>query len=248
MRALTPALLGAAWAACATPRPRAPGSPRTAEDLAAGVAEVNDGWRTLRARTTLTLELFPPTGTAAGTERRRFRADLLAERPSRLRIGAGEDDRPLFDLLWLGATPQLARPLPEEERSSRLREVLASLAEDLRVALRLGRDGPTRVEMRQAPAAREGGGGPAYELREYEGRALVARATVERETLLRRRLEQGRDGRLERTIHFAGHAPAGPTNLARLIVVDNERFDYSLRIEILDVALDEPIDATRWAP
>ncbi len=233
-----------AGATATAPAPARPNRARTPEELREQAAAQNDAWQTLRASVTITLELH----TESGTERRAFDATLLCERPGRMRLRAVENDRVYFDLLWLGATPQLLRSLPDDERPTRLREVLASLADDLRIALRMGDDRTTRIEAGWTEAVAATGEPPLLELREIEDRALVRRSTYDPATLLRHKLEQGHAAEVARTIHYTSHRPTARSNLASRFVVVNEQHDYWLSVELRSVVTDEALDPSLWVP
>lgn len=238
--------LACVWCACAgAPRPTIPGPVRTARELLEQSGVINDRWNSLRADVVIAIELYSQDG----TERRGFTGTLVAERPARVRLHLMLGDGPYCDLLWLGGGPQIARPIPEAERSTRLREIIGVLAEDISVALRMTatKTPKLRVELGEAQAL-QSGIIPLLELREFDGETLLSRSTYDRQSLLRRQLEQGFGTAIERTIHYTNHAPAGSTMLPRIWVIDSALYDYTMTVEIRSLTVDEEVDGATWVP
>jgi outer membrane lipoprotein-sorting protein len=231
------------------PRPAPPINPvthlgpalavRDAEDLLQRTLAVNDGYGTLRTVHQVTLEI------ALGgqrSEKRSFRAALAVRRPGHFRLNVlGPMGLKLIDLLYSTGKTKVLYLAAELQRSSRMPEILDSMAGDIAAVFRLDpRLYPSRRRLEETVALASGRA-PLYELKEYRGGEIARQMTIFAATLAIARMETTDEQGEIRTITYGDHEQRGKLLVPRSIHVAREGASFywlAIHVESVDVDVD----------
>jgi outer membrane lipoprotein-sorting protein len=212
---------------------------RDAEDLLQRTLTTNDGYGTLRTVHQVTIEI------ALGnrrSEKRSFRAVLAVHRPGHFRLNVlGPMGLKLIDLLYSEGTTKVVYLATELQRSSRMPEILDSMARDIASIFRLDPQlfpGRRRLEETVALAS---GRAPLYELKEYRGEEVARQTTIFAATLAIARMETTDEQGAIRTITYGDYERRGKLLVPRSIHVAHEGASFywlAIHVESVDVDVD----------
>lgn len=231
-----------------TPVPAEPvehaGEARTFSDADALVTRaraVNDGYGTMRAVHSVEVEI------ALGgerTEKRAFRGVLALRRPGLFRLNIlGPMGVKLVDMLYASGRVRMVYVARHLRRSSRLPEILESIAGDLRAIYRLD-PLPAITRRRVEPTVSVASGRtPLYDVREYRHDEVARQLRIYANTLAIARSEVTDVGGIIRTIRYSDYRTNGELMVPRQIKVALEgSVFYWLTIRVEELALDEELD------
>jgi len=217
-----------------------------ADELLRRTLAANDGYGTLTTVHKVTAEI------ALGGERsekRSFRGVLAIRRPGHFRLQIlGAMGLKLVDLLYAEGKTRVLHVEPALRRSSRLPEILESVAGDIRAVYRL--DPTPEVERRkmEETVSLASGRAPLFNLQEFRGKDLVRQMDIFAATLAIAR-SQVTEGLDIRTITYGAYETNGRLMVPRQIHVAKEgQVFYWLSIQVESVTMDEELDEELFAP
>lgn len=212
------------------------------KELLTKVQRVNDGYGTLKSVHKVALEI------ALGgdrSEKRTIRGALAIYRPGLFRLQIlGPMGILLADLLYRSGEVKVIEVSDALKRSSRLPEILESIAGDLRAIYRLD---PLprydRRKMEQTVSLASGATLPSYTLKEYRRGELVRQLDIFAASLAIGRTELVDEEGDVRTITYGDFRTDGKVVVPQRIHVAKEgKIFYWLSIEVESVTLDEDLD------
>jgi hypothetical protein len=200
----------------------------------------NDGYGTLTTIHKVTLEIAIQ---GDRSEKRAFRAALAIRRPGHFRLQIlGPMGVKLVDLLYVRGEVKVLTVDRALQRSSRLPEILESVAGDIRAMYRL--DPVPEIDRRRADESvtLATGRTPLYNLREYRRGELVRQMDIFAATLAIARSQVVRGVDI-RTITYGGYETNGKLMIPKRIHVAKEgSVFYWLSIQVESVTIDESLD------
>lgn len=255
MRARRVTLL-AALLPCACPAPPVPVRPvdhrgtaqkiASPEQLLERVTAVNDGYGTLTTVHQVTVEI------ALGgdrSEKRSFRGALAIRRPAHFRLQIlGPMGIKLVDLLYVRGKASVLYLEPKLQMSSRLPEIIQSIAGDIRAIYRLDPCPHADRRRMEETVTLASGRAPLFDLKEYRGKDLVRQMDIFGNTLAvaRSQVVEGID---IRTITYGDYEAHGELLVPRSIHVAKEgTVFYWLSIQVESVSIDEELDEDIFVP
>jgi hypothetical protein len=212
-----------------------------ARDLLAQLTLANDGWGTLETVHAVTIEI------ALGqhrSEKRSFRGLLAVRRPAHFRLQIlGPAAIKLLDILYADGASRAVFVAPELARSSRLPELVSSIAGDIAAVYRLDPQPVATRRHLEESISFASGRAPLYELKEYRGETLIRQLTVFAATLAVSRCELADGHGGSRTIVFGDYEQHGKVLVPRSVHLAREGAAfYWLAIRVESVRLDVPLD------
>jgi hypothetical protein len=214
---------------------------KDAEALLRRISEVNDGYGTLKSVHKVTAEI------ALGgdrTEKRSFRGVVAVQRPGFFRLQIlGPMGVKFADLLYGQGRAQVLEVATSLRKSSRLPEILDSIAGDLRAIYRLDPLPHASRRTMEKTVALASGSAPLYALKETRGDEVVRQLDIFAASLaIARSVVVDVKGDV-RTITYGDHRTNGKLVIPHKIHVSKEgRAFYWLSIEVESVVLDEQLD------
>lgn len=212
------------------------------QELLKKVQQVNDGYGTLKSVHKVALEI------ALGgdrSEKRTIRGALAIYRPGLFRLQIlGPMGILLADLLYRSGKVKVVEVSDALKRSSRLPEILESIAGDLRAIYRL--DPLPRYDnrkMEQTVSLASGATLPLYSLKEYRRGEIVRQLDIFASSLAIARTELVNEEGDVRTITYGDFRTDGKVVVPQRIHVAKEgKIFYWLSIEAESTTLDEDLD------
>ncbi len=214
---------------------------KDANTLLRRVSEVNDGYGTLKSVHKVTAEI------ALGgdrTEKRTFRGVIAVQRPGFFRLQIlGPMGVKFADLLYGQGRAKVLDVATSLKKSSRLPQILDSIAGDLRAIYRLDPLPHTSRRTVEKTVALASGSAPLYALKELRGDEVVRQLDIFAASLAIARSEVVDIKGDVRTITYGDHRTNGKLVVPHKIHVAKEgRAFYWLSIEVESVVLDEALD------
>jgi hypothetical protein len=213
----------------------------SAAELLERVRVVNDGYGTLRTLHNVTVEI------ALGgdrSEKRSFRAALAIRRPGHFRLTIlGPLGLKLIDLLYAAGKTRVLHVEPALQRSSRLPEIVDSIAADIAAMYRLDPQLYASRSRMEETIALASGRAPLYDLKEYRGEEIVRQMTIFAATLAISRMEVIGPHNDIRTITYGDYESRGKLLVPRSFLVAKEGdVFYWLSIQVEQVDVDLKLD------
>jgi hypothetical protein len=212
-----------------------------ASKLLQRVTEANDGYGTLKSIHQVAIEI------ALGGDRqeqRTFKGVIAVRRPGAFRLRVlGPAGIDLFDLLYLSGKVKILHVADMLKRSSKLPQILSSVAEDIRTIYRLDpKPEVTRRKMEESVSLASGSA-PLYVLRGYRGDKLVREMDIFAASLAIARSEVVSQEGAVRTVTYGDYEQVGEVLVPRSIHVGTrgESF-YWLSIKVKSVTLNEELN------
>ncbi len=212
-----------------------------ADTLLRRVLETNDGYGTLETVHRVTIEIALGEGRS---EKRSFRALLAIRRPGHFRLHIlGPMGIRLIDLLYERGRVRVVKVADELARSSRLPEILDSIAGDIATIYRLDpQPHPTSRKLEESVSLASRAA-PLYELREYQGATQVRQLTIFAATLAISRVEEQGPGGEQRTVTYGDYRGDGKLVIPWSIHLSREgKVFYWLSVQVESATVDQKLD------